>query len=218
MSRSMLFDGFFNAAKRVSLALESRIRGKYPRDQLTIIGFSYLAQEIKPAELPSLDWNEYNYGTNMQHGFQLARQALNREKGANKQIIVITDGEPTAHFDDGHVRFNYPPTPRPFQETLREVIRLGLEEAGYRVVLAEDGPSALIAFASSPPDLVLLDVMMPDLNGMEVTRRLRSEPDTARLPIIMLTAKSDTSDVVKGLESGADDLSLIHISEPTRPY
>ena len=118
MSRSMLYNGCFNAAKRVALALDSLIRGKYPRDHLSIIGFSYLAQEIKPGELPTIDWNEYNYGTNMQHGFQLARQILGRQKGANRQIIVITDGEPTAHFDNGHVRFSYPPTPRTFQETL----------------------------------------------------------------------------------------------------
>ena len=140
MSRSMLYNGCFNAAKRVSLALDSLIRGKYPRDQLSIIGFSYLAQEIKPSELPSLDWNEYNYGTNMQHGFQLARQALNREKGANKQIIVITDGEPTAHFDDGHVRFNYPPTPRTFQETLREVIRCTRDGITINTFMLERSP------------------------------------------------------------------------------
>lgn len=140
MSRSMLYNGCFNAAKRVSLALDSLIRGKYPRDQLSIIGFSYLAQEIKPADLPSLDWNEYNYGTNMQHGFQLARQALNREKGANKQIIVITDGEPTAHFDDGHVRFNYPPTPRTFQETLREVIRCTRDGITINTFMLERSP------------------------------------------------------------------------------
>ncbi len=140
MSRSMLYNGCFNAAKRVALALDSLIRGKYPRDHLSIIGFSYLAQEIKPAELPTLDWNEYNYGTNMQHGFQLARQALNREKGANRQIIVITDGEPTAHFDNGHVRFSYPPTPRTFQETLREVIRCTRDGITINTFMLERSP------------------------------------------------------------------------------
>lgn len=140
MSRSMLYNGCFNAAKRVALALDSLIRGKFPRDHLSIIGFSYLAQEIKPADLPSLDWNEYNYGTNMQHGFQLARQALNREKGANRQIIVITDGEPTAHLDNGHVRFSYPPTPRTFQETLREVIRCTRDGITINTFMLERSP------------------------------------------------------------------------------
>jgi uncharacterized protein with von Willebrand factor type A (vWA) domain len=140
MSRSMLYNGCFNAAKRVALALDSLIRGKYPRDHLSIIGFSYLAQEIKPAELPSIDWNEYNYGTNMQHGFQLARQILGREKGANRQIIVITDGEPTAHFDDGHVRFSYPPTPKTFQETLREVVRCTRDGITINTFMLERSP------------------------------------------------------------------------------
>ena len=140
MSRSMLYNGCFNAAKRVALALDSLIRGKYPRDHLSIIGFSYLAQEIKPSELPSIDWNEYNYGTNMQHGFQLARQILGREKGANRQIIVITDGEPTAHFDDGHVRFSYPPTPKTLQETLREVIRCTRDGITINTFMLERSP------------------------------------------------------------------------------
>jgi len=140
MSRSMLYNGCFNAAKRVALALDSLIRGKYPRDHLSIIGFSYLAQEIKPSDLPSIDWNEYNYGTNMQHGFQLARQILGRQKGANRQIIVITDGEPTAHFDNGHVRFSYPPTPRTFQETLREVVRCTRDGITINTFMLERSP------------------------------------------------------------------------------
>ena len=86
--------------------------------------------------------------------------------------------------------------------SLREVIRLGLEGEGYRVVTAEDGPSALVAFAANQPDLVLLDIMLPGLDGFEVCRRLRK---TSLVPIIMLTARSSTVDVVVGLESGADD-------------
>lgn len=140
MSRSMLYNGCFNAAKKVALALDSLIRGKYPRDHLAIIGFSYLAQEIKPADLPTLDWNEYNYGTNMQHGFQLARQILGRQKGSNRQIIVITDGEPTAHFEDGHVRFSYPPTPRTFQETLKEVVRCTRDGITINTFMLERSP------------------------------------------------------------------------------
>jgi uncharacterized protein with von Willebrand factor type A (vWA) domain len=123
MSRSMFYNGCFLAAKKVALALDSLIRSKYPRDDLTIIGFSYTAQELKPTELPTLDWNEYKFGTNMQHGFQLARQVLGKSKASNRQIIIITDGEPTAHFENGHVVFQWPPMPRTFQETLREVLR-----------------------------------------------------------------------------------------------
>ena len=137
MSRSMLYNGCFNAAKKVALAMDSLIRGKYPRDHFSIIGFSYMAQEITPTELPTLDWNEHNYGTNMQHGFQLARQILNRHKGSNRQIIIITDGEPTAHFEHGQVRFSYPPTPRTFQETLREVIRCTKDDITINTFMLE---------------------------------------------------------------------------------
>ncbi len=86
--------------------------------------------------------------------------------------------------------------------SLREVIRLGLEGEGYRVVAVEDGPSALTAFAEHLPDLVLLDIMLPGLDGFAVCRELRR---TSLVPIIMLTARSSTVDVVVGLESGADD-------------
>ena len=86
--------------------------------------------------------------------------------------------------------------------SLREVIRLGLEGEGFRVVTAEDGPAALAAFASHRPDLVLLDIMLPGLDGFAVCRELRK---TSLVPIVMLTARSSTVDVVVGLESGADD-------------
>jgi uncharacterized protein with von Willebrand factor type A (vWA) domain len=125
VSRSMLFRGCFLAAKKVTLALDSLIRSTYPKDDLYIIGFSAYAQQLKPADLPRLTWNEYVYGTNMQHAFQTARTLLSRSRGKNKQILMITDGEPTAHFEDGNPtpRFSYPPTKRTFDETLKEVVR-----------------------------------------------------------------------------------------------
>jgi uncharacterized protein with von Willebrand factor type A (vWA) domain len=123
VSRSMLFRGCFLAAKKVTLALDSLIRSTYPKDDLFIIGFSAYATQLKPADLPRLTWNEYVYGTNMQHAFETARTLLSRSRGKNKQILLITDGEPTAHFEDGRVRFSYPPTKKTFEETLREVVR-----------------------------------------------------------------------------------------------
>jgi uncharacterized protein with von Willebrand factor type A (vWA) domain len=123
MSRSMFYSDSFTSAKRIALALDSLIRSKYPRDTLELIGFSRIAEPLKQVDLPTLRWNEYEQGTNMQHGFQLARQMLGRHKGANRQIIIITDGEPTAHIENGQVYFNWPPMPRTFQETLREVVR-----------------------------------------------------------------------------------------------
>jgi uncharacterized protein with von Willebrand factor type A (vWA) domain len=124
MSRSMFYNQYFPAAKRIALAMDSLIRSKYPRDTLRIIGFSYVAQQLKPADLPGLTWNEYEVGTNLQHGFRLAQQMLAREHASNKQIIVITDGEPTAHIEpDGDVFFSWPPTPQTWDATLKEVIR-----------------------------------------------------------------------------------------------
>ena len=123
VSRSMLFRGCFLAAKKVTLALDSLIRSTFPKDDLYIIGFSAYATQLKPTDLPRLTWNEYVYGTNMQHAFETARTLLSRSRGKNKQILLITDGEPTAHFEDGRVRFSYPPTKKTFEETLREVVR-----------------------------------------------------------------------------------------------
>jgi len=125
VSRSMLFRGCFLAAKKVTLALDSLIRSTFPKDDLYIVGFSSLAQQLKPQDLPRLTWNEYIYGTNMQHAFETARTLLSRSRGKNKQIILITDGEPTAHFEPGDTRptFAYPPTNRTREVTLREVLR-----------------------------------------------------------------------------------------------
>jgi DNA-binding response OmpR family regulator len=86
--------------------------------------------------------------------------------------------------------------------SLREVIRLGLEGEGFHVATAQDGPSALIVFASQEPNLLLLDVMLPGLDGFAVCREVRK---VSLVPIIMLTARASTADVVEGLESGADD-------------
>ncbi len=119
----MLLRGCFLAAKKVAVALDTLIRTQYPRDHLSVIGFAYYAREIRPGALAELTWHGYEYGTNLQHGLLLARRILERNPAVNKEIVVITDGEPTAHFEDGQVEFNYPPTRRTIQETLREVQR-----------------------------------------------------------------------------------------------
>jgi uncharacterized protein with von Willebrand factor type A (vWA) domain len=123
MSRSMINNGYFLPAKKVALALTSLIRGQFPRDSLYILGFSLYARQFKAEDLPKLAWTEWNIGTNMHHGFQLSRQLLGRQKGGNKQVIMITDGEPTAHMEGLEADFSYPPTRRTFEETLKEVQR-----------------------------------------------------------------------------------------------
>ncbi len=86
--------------------------------------------------------------------------------------------------------------------SIREVTALGLTAGGFEVVTAEDGPSALARFRSDRPDLVLLDVMLPGLDGLTVCRMIRAE---STVPVVMLTARTDAIDVVAGLEAGADD-------------
>jgi phosphate regulon transcriptional regulator PhoB len=88
---------------------------------------------------------------------------------------------------------------------IRDLIVLHLAREGFRCRTATDGGDALREVRASHPDLVILDLMLPGLNGLEVCRRLRAEPATASLPIIMLTAKTDEVDRVVGLEMGADD-------------
>ena len=85
---------------------------------------------------------------------------------------------------------------------LAEMIGIVLRTEGFDPVFCEDGAQAVEIFRSAKPDLVLLDLMLPGIDGIEVCSRIRAESGT---PVIMLTAKSDTADVVKGLESGADD-------------
>lgn len=123
MSRSMLLRGCSSAAKRVAMALHTLIHTKYPRDRLYVVGFAYYARQLKPESIPTLSPYEFEYGTNLQHALIIARQLLGRSTGGNKEIVVITDGEPTAHIDNGQVEFAYPPTLRTVQSTLREVGR-----------------------------------------------------------------------------------------------
>jgi len=91
------------------------------------------------------------------------------------------------------------------EAVLTETIAYNLEQEGYQVITAADGSSALNAVHNEHPDLIVLDIMLPGIDGLEVCRQLRREDDTATVPIIMLTAKSDEIDKVVGLEVGADD-------------
>jgi uncharacterized protein with von Willebrand factor type A (vWA) domain len=140
MSRSMFLRGCFLAAKKVAIALDSLIRSQFPRDSLYVVGFSNYAVELKPQSLPAITLNDYVYGTNMQHGFQLARSLLARHRG-NRQVIMVTDGEPTAHLDEnGRTYFAYPPTFRTIQETLREVRRCTRDRIVINTFMLERGP------------------------------------------------------------------------------
>ena len=130
LSLSMPMRDYFLPAKKVAMALHSLMSSQFPRDYLGIVGFSETARALKPHQLPEVSW-DFVYGTNMQHGFMLAREMLSRQSGT-KQIIMITDGEPTAHISQsGDVFFNYPPVRETIEATLREVMRATRE--GIRI-------------------------------------------------------------------------------------
>src|SRR6266851_7528998 len=86
-----------------------------------------------------------------------------------------------------------------------DIAKMRLESQGYDVITAEDGEAALVRVAEMAPDLLLLDIMMPKLDGIEVTRRLKADPALPFIPVILLTAKADSKDVVAGLDAGGDD-------------
>ncbi|MFN8472732.1 MAG: response regulator transcription factor [Anaerolineae bacterium] len=93
------------------------------------------------------------------------------------------------------------------------LVRAYLEQAGYQVLVAHDGDTALQSIRRDRPDLIVLDLMLPDKDGWEITRLVRSDPSVARCPIIMLTARVEDTDRIVGLEMGADD----YITKPFNP-
>lgn len=122
-SRSMGLFNNWSAAKKVTLALFALIRQQYPRDTLHVVGFSDYAHELQEEDLAGLTWNNWVSGTNLHHALMLSRKLLSREKGGSRQILVITDGEPTAHLEGQQAYFAYPPSYRTELETLKEVRR-----------------------------------------------------------------------------------------------
>jgi len=99
------------------------------------------------------------------------------------------------------------------EQDILQLVKLYVEKEGFRTVSAKTGTEALHLVEQEKPDLVVLDLMLPEIDGLEVCKRLRSSPETARLPIIMLTAKAEESDTVVGLELGADD----YVTKPFSP-
>jgi phosphate regulon transcriptional regulator PhoB len=99
------------------------------------------------------------------------------------------------------------------EKDLVDLVAYNLTKAGYKVERAYDGPSALRLAAGRAPQLIILDLMLPGMDGLEVCRKLRSEPKSRTLPILMLTAKGEETDKVVGLEMGADD----YLTKPFSP-
>ncbi len=98
-------------------------------------------------------------------------------------------------------------------EDILELVSYNLKKEGYQITRAMTGETALQCVEDESPHLILLDLMLPELDGLEVCRRLKRDPETASIPIVMLTAKGEESDIVAGLETGADD----YITKPFSP-
>ena len=151
LSFSMPLRGHWLPAKRMALALHALIEGKYPQDKLYLIGFSDYARRLQPTDLTARAPLERVYGTNMQHAFLLARRLLGEEPRASKQVIMVTDGEPTAHLMDvGPERapeafFSWPPTTETIHKTLAEAMHLAASGVTLNVFMLEDAPG-LVSF------------------------------------------------------------------------
>ncbi|GAG36448.1 unnamed protein product, partial [marine sediment metagenome] len=101
----------------------------------------------------------------------------------SKEVILIVDDDPN----------------------ILELLQTRLELEGYHTICAQGGHEAMRIVGRQPPDLILLDIMMPEMSGIEVCQRIKAEPETQALPIIMATARTSPEDIVEGLEAGADD-------------
>ncbi|MEE2702438.1 MAG: hypothetical protein VX614_00295 [Myxococcota bacterium] len=148
MSWSMSWSGRWPAAKRVAVALDHLIRTRYPRDRFFTVGFYTRARELAVRELPELSWNMSDPFTNLQDGLRLARRLIDRNPSPNAQIIVITDGQPTAYFVGEELRVEWPSgfggiSPRATHETLREVRRVTQQGATINTFMLDDAPELL---------------------------------------------------------------------------
>jgi two-component system alkaline phosphatase synthesis response regulator PhoP len=91
------------------------------------------------------------------------------------------------------------------EEDIRELVELNLDREGYQILACDTGERALELVRSRKPDLIVLDLMLPGVDGLEVCKRLKADPNTGHIPVVMLTAKGEEADIVAGLELGADD-------------
>jgi uncharacterized protein with von Willebrand factor type A (vWA) domain len=152
MSMSMIRSGAFAEAKKVALALDTLMRSRYPRDYLELVVFSYFAMELKAGRLLQSDWQMYPRGTNIQEALNRARKLLAKRKATNRQIILITDGQPTMYTaPTGEVIRGWSPyewprySPEAMQETLKEVQRCTRDQITINTFMMANDP-ALVQF------------------------------------------------------------------------
>ena len=150
MSWSMSWAGRFPAAKRVALALDHLIRSRYPRDDFFVVGFSTRARELGIKELPLATWDVGDPFTNLQEGLLLAENLIHRHPSPSPQILVVTDGQPTAYFDRRELRVEWPMgfggvSPHAVAETLKTVRRVSRRGITINTFMLDDSPE-LVGF------------------------------------------------------------------------
>ncbi|HEX9033600.1 MAG TPA: hypothetical protein VF834_17300 [Streptosporangiaceae bacterium] len=138
LSYSMALRGTWSAAKQTALALYSLVRTRFPQDALQVVGFSNYARELKETDLAGLGWDMVQ-GTNLHHALVLAGRFLDRRPEHNPVVLIITDGEPTAHLRrDGSSWFDWPPSPETLELTMAEVDKMTRRQATLNIFMLAD--------------------------------------------------------------------------------
>ncbi len=150
MSWSMSWAGRFPAAKRVALALDHLVRTRFPRDQFFVVGFSTRARELPIRDLPEATWDMGDPFTNLQEGLMVAERLIARHPSANPQVLVITDGQPTAYLEGRQLRVEWPMgfggvSPRAVAATLQQVRRITRRGVTINTFMLDDSPQ-LVGF------------------------------------------------------------------------
>ncbi len=150
LSWSMSWAGRFPAAKRVAMALDHLVRTQYPRDHFAVVGFSTRAKEIPTGELPEVCWDMGDPFTNLQGGLMVAEELIRKKPCASPQILVITDGQPTAYLDEGELRVEWPNglggvSPHAVAATLSTVRRVTRRGITINTFMLDDAPE-LVGF------------------------------------------------------------------------
>ncbi len=150
MSWSMSWADRFPAAKRVALAMDQLVRTQYPRDHFAVVGFSTRARELKIRELPEVCWDSGDPFTNLQEGLMVAERLIRQFPSAAPQILVITDGQPTAYFEGKELRVEWPMgmggiSPHAVAETLKQVRRVTAQGITINTFMLDDAPE-LVGF------------------------------------------------------------------------
>ncbi|HET8937671.1 MAG TPA: hypothetical protein VFN67_29710 [Polyangiales bacterium] len=150
LSWSMSFEGRFPAAKRVALAMHQLIRTQFPRDKFFVVGFSTRARELQLEELAKVSWDPGDPFTNLQEGLMVAQRLIIKHPSPSPQILVITDGQPTAYFVDDELHVEWPSgyggiSPRAVAQTLQQVTRVTRRGITINTFMLHDSPE-LVGF------------------------------------------------------------------------